>query len=74
MEILEQIAQSKKVTKAQIALAWILCRNDEIAAIPGTRKIHRLEENLGAYNVELTETDMAEIQDSLPVEAAGNRY
>ena len=74
VEVLEQIAQSKKVTKAQIALAWILCQNDEIAAIPGTRKIHRLEENLGAYNVELTETDMAEIQNSIPQATVGNRY
>lgn len=74
VEVLEQIAQRKKVTKAQIALAWILCQNDEIAAIPGTRKIHRLEENLGAYDVELTDADMAEIQNSMPQETMGNRY
>jgi len=74
VEVIEKIAQSKKVTKAQIALAWILSQNDEIAAIPGTRKINRLEENLGAYNVELTESDMAEIQKSMPQETVGNRY
>ena len=74
VEVIEKIAQSKKVTKAQIALAWILSQNDEIAAIPGTRKINRLEENLGAYNVELTESDMAEIQKSMPQATVGNRY
>jgi len=74
VEVIEEIAQSKKVTKAQIALAWILSQNDEIAAIPGTRKIHRLEENLGAYKVELTESDMAEIQKSMPQATVGNRY
>ncbi|MBE2218307.1 MAG: aldo/keto reductase [Ignavibacteria bacterium] len=74
VEVIEQIAQRKKATKAQIALAWILSQNDEIAAIPGTRKINRLEENLGAYNVELTESDMAEIQKSMPQATVGNRY
>ncbi len=74
VEVIEQIAQRKKVTKAQIALAWILSQNDKIAAIPGTRKIQRLEENLGAYNVELTEADLAEIQNSMPQATVGNRY
>lgn len=74
VEVIEEISQRKKATKAQIALAWILSQNDEIAAIPGTRKIHRLEENLGAYNVELTESDMAEIQKSMPQATIGNRY
>ena len=74
VEVIEGIAQRKKAAKAQIALAWILSQNDEIAAIPGTRKIHRLEENLGAYNVELTESDMAEIQNSMPQATVGNRY
>ena len=74
VEVIEQIAQEKKVTKAQVALAWLLSQNDEIVSIPGTRKVNRLEENLGAYKVELTETDLAVIQKSLPSETIGNRY
>jgi len=72
--IVEQMAQDKKVSKAQIALAWVLSQNDEIVTIPGTRKIHRLEENLGAFNVALTDTDIAIIQNSLPKETIGSRY
>jgi aryl-alcohol dehydrogenase-like predicted oxidoreductase len=74
VEVIEQIAQDKKVSKAQIALAWVLSQNDEIVTIPGTRKIYRLEENLGAFPVELTETDLAVIQNSIPSETIGNRY
>ena len=74
VEVIEQIAQDKKVSKAQVALAWLLSQNDEIVSIPGTRKVHRLEENLGAYKVELTETDLAVIQKSMPSETIGNRY
>lgn len=74
VEVIEQIAQDKKVSKAQVALAWLLSQNDEIVSIPGTRKVNRLEENLGAYKVELTETDLAVIQKSLPSETIGNRY
>ncbi|MCA0447717.1 MAG: aldo/keto reductase [Bacteroidetes bacterium] len=74
VEVIDQIAQSKGVTKAQVALAWVLSQNDEIVAIPGTRKIHRLEENLGAANVELTPSDLALIQKSMPAETIGNRY
>lgn len=74
VEVIDQIAQSKKATKAQVALAWVLSQNDEIVTIPGTRKIHRLEENLGAYKVELTNTDLAIIQKSMPSVTIGNRY
>ncbi|WP_276975504.1 aldo/keto reductase [Flavobacterium filum] len=74
VEVLEQIAQDKKVTKAQIALAWVLSQNEEIVTIPGTRKIHRLEENLGAFKVELTNADLAIIQNSLPSATIGSRY
>lgn len=74
VEVIEKIARRKKATKAQIALAWILSRNDEIVTIPGTRKIHRLEENLGAYNVDLTQADLEEIQSSMPAVTVGNRY
>jgi aryl-alcohol dehydrogenase-like predicted oxidoreductase len=74
VEVIDQLAQSKGVSKAQIALAWILCQNDEITTIPGTKKVHRLEENLGAYNVELTSADLAMIAEHLPSETVGNRY
>ena len=74
VEVIDQIAQTKHVSKAQVALAWVLSQNDEIIAIPGTGKIHRLEENLGAFRVELTKTDMAVIQESMPLETIGDRY
>jgi aryl-alcohol dehydrogenase-like predicted oxidoreductase len=74
VEVVEEIAQNKKASKAQVALAWVLSKNDEIVTIPGTRKVHRLEENLGAFKVELTDTDLATIQSSLPSHTIGNRY
>lgn len=74
VEIIDELAREKGVTKAQIALSWILSQNDEITAIPGTRKIHRLEENLGAYNVVLTGSDMERIKASMPKETIGSRY
>ena len=74
IEIIDQIARRKGVSKAQIALAWILSQNDEITTIPGTRKIHRLEENLGSYLIELTETDLADIDDNIPSQTVGERY
>ena len=74
VEVIDQLAKDKGVTKAQVALSWILSQNDEITAIPGTRKIHRLEENLGAYNVELTPADLEIIEASMPKETIGNRY
>ena len=74
VEVIDQIAKSKNVSNAQVALAWVLRQNDEIVAIPGTRKVHRLQENLGAFEVELTNTDMAIIENSMPTETIGNRY
>ena len=74
VEVIDTIAKRKGATKAQIALAWILSQNDEIATIPGTRKVHRLEENLGAFDVDLNPNDLAEIGESLPLETFGERY
>ncbi len=74
VDVVEEIAQSKGATKAQIALAWVLSQNDEITPIPGTRKIHRLEENLGAFNLELTRDDLATIEKHAPSETIGDRY
>ncbi len=74
VEVVDRIAQSKGVSKAQVALAWILSQNDEIVSIPGTRKIHRLKENIGALNVELTQTDLLVIEESMPSKTVGERY
>jgi aryl-alcohol dehydrogenase-like predicted oxidoreductase len=74
VQAIDQLANDKGATKAQIALAWILSQNDEITAIPGTRKINRLEENLGALNVELTQADFNNIEASMPKVTIGNRY
>jgi aryl-alcohol dehydrogenase-like predicted oxidoreductase len=75
VDLLKRIAMQKKATPAQIALAWLLARKPWIVPIPGTTKLHRLEENLGAADVELTAGDLAEIQRAaaeIPVE--GERY
>jgi aryl-alcohol dehydrogenase-like predicted oxidoreductase len=74
VEVLDQLAKDKGVTKAQIALAWILTQNEEITAIPGTRKVSRLKENLGAYSVSLTQADLDIIETSMPKITVGNRY
>ncbi len=74
VEVIEEMAQSKGVSKAQLALAWVLSQNDEITTIPGTRKVHRLQENLGAFNVTLTSAELEEIDAHLPSETTGGRY
>jgi len=73
--VLGQIAASKKVTPAQIALAWLLARKPWIVPIPGTTKLHRLEENIGAASVELTADDLGEIETALAnITVQGDRY
>jgi aryl-alcohol dehydrogenase-like predicted oxidoreductase len=62
VELLRSIAERKKATPAQIALAWLLAQKPGIVPIPGTTKLHRLEENLGAVNVDLTSGDLREIE------------
>lgn len=74
VEVIGRLAEAKGATKAQIALAWILSRNDEITVIPGTKRIHRLEENLGAYDVDLTQADLDIIESSMPANTVGSRY
>jgi aryl-alcohol dehydrogenase-like predicted oxidoreductase len=72
---LGQIASRKGATSAQIALAWLLAQKPWIVPIPGTTKLHRLEENIGAANVVLTPADLAEINKALAaVEVQGARY
>ena len=75
VDLVTRIAAEKKATPAQIALAWILAQKPWIVPIPGTTKLHRLEENLGATNVELTAGDLREIdQASSKIEIQGARY
>ena len=61
VDLLARIAEPKKATPAQIALAWLLAQRPWIVPIPGTTKLHRLEENIGAVAVELTPEDLDEI-------------
>lgn len=75
VELLGVIATEKKATPAQIALAWLLARKPWIVPIPGTTKLHRLEENVGATSIELTAADLARINDALArIEVKGDRY
>ena len=74
VDVIGGLAQSKGVSKAQIALAWILSQNEEITVIPGTRKVHRLEENLRSFQVELTPSDMETIEEHMPKDVVGERY
>jgi len=64
VDLLKRVAERKRATPAQIALAWLLARKPWIVPIPGTTKLHRLEENLGAADVELTVDELHEIQDA----------
>lgn len=64
VELLNKIAAQKQATAAQIALAWLLAQKPWIVPIPGTTKLHRLEENIGAANVELTPGDLGEIEEA----------
>jgi aryl-alcohol dehydrogenase-like predicted oxidoreductase len=75
IDLLGQIAQRKDATPAQVALAWLLAQKPWIVPIPGTTKVHRLEENVGAAGVELTEGDLREIETSASqITAHGARY
>ena len=64
VELLARIAREKRATPAQVALAWLLSRKPWIVPIPGTTKLHRLDENLGALELELTAADLAELDDA----------
>jgi aryl-alcohol dehydrogenase-like predicted oxidoreductase len=73
VELLGRIAARKDATPAQIALAWLLAQKPWIVPIPGTTKLHRLEENIAATEIELSDDDLREIEDA-QVEARGARY
>lgn len=75
VDVLSKIAAQKDVTNAQIALAWLLAQKPWIVPIPGTTKLHRLQENLGAAAVELSAGDLAEIERAVSaIEVQGARY
>jgi aryl-alcohol dehydrogenase-like predicted oxidoreductase len=75
VELLERIAERKDATPAQIALAWILARKPWIVPIPGTTKLHRLEENLAAADIDLADDDLHEIEAAAAqITAEGARY
>jgi aryl-alcohol dehydrogenase-like predicted oxidoreductase len=75
VELVTRIAARKGATPAQIALAWLLAQRPWILPIPGTTKLHRLEENLGAVDVELTTDDLREIEDAAAdITVHGARY
>jgi diketogulonate reductase-like aldo/keto reductase len=75
VDMLGSIASSKKATPAQIALAWLLAQKSWIVPIPGTTKVERLKENLGAAGVELTEGELRKIGDALMhIRVEGDRY
>jgi aryl-alcohol dehydrogenase-like predicted oxidoreductase len=75
IELLGKIAERKKATSAQIALAWLLTQKPWIVPIPGTTKLHRLEENIGAAAIELTPDDLREIESAASkIKVQGARY
>jgi aryl-alcohol dehydrogenase-like predicted oxidoreductase len=75
VDLLGKISERKKATPAQIALGWLMAQKPWIAPIPGTTKLHRLEENIGALGVELTPTDLRDIETaSSNIKVEGARY
>ena len=75
VEHLEVIAAEKGCTPAQLALAWLLAQGTDVMPIPGTKRIARLEENLGAMSVRLSPADLDRISAAIPIgAAAGTRY
>ena len=75
VDLLGSIAEQKKATPAQIALAWLLAQKPWIVPIPGTTKLHRLEENIGAAAVELTPDDLRQIDAAASkIKVEGARY
>jgi aryl-alcohol dehydrogenase-like predicted oxidoreductase len=75
VDLLGEIAKRKKATPAQIALAWLLAQKPWIVPIPGTTKLHRLEENIGAASIELTSDDLREIESAASkIKVEGARY
>ena len=75
VDLLKRMAADKGATAAQIALAWLLAQKPWIVPIPGTKKLDRLEENLGAVDVSLSAADLAEIgRGAAEIKVEGERY
>ncbi len=75
IDLLEQIAAQKSATPAQIALAWLLAQKPWIVPIPGSRKLDRLDENIGAVNIHLTTADLSQIDNAMSqITVVGDRY
>ena len=75
VDLLKKIAAEKEATPAQIALAWLLAQKPWIVPIPGTTKLHRLKENLGAAEIHLTDDELKNINEaSSKIKLTGNRY
>ena len=75
IDLLERIAAQHDATPAQIALALLLAQKPWVVPIPGTRKLHRLDENIGSVDIELTADDLNEISDVMSkITVVGDRY
>lgn len=75
VELIKKVAAEKNATPAQIALAWMLAQKPWIVPIPGTRKLERLEENIGAVDIELTAEELSDLKDALSkIVLSGDRY
>jgi aryl-alcohol dehydrogenase-like predicted oxidoreductase len=75
VDLARRVADARGTTPAQVALAWLLAKKPWIAPIPGTRRLERLEENLGAADLTLTPDDIAELDDaSARIQVQGERY
>ncbi len=75
VDLIAKVAESKKATPAQIALAWVLAQKPWIVPIPGTTKLHRLKENIGAVSIQLTADELQEIEAaSAQIKVMGTRY
>jgi aryl-alcohol dehydrogenase-like predicted oxidoreductase len=75
VDLLKHVAAEKGATPAQIALAWLLAQRPYVVPIPGTTKLHRLEENIGAASIELTPADLKEIDEAaMQIPTEGERY
>ena len=75
IDLLVRIGEQKRATPAQVALAWLLAQKPWIIPIPGSRKLERLDENIGAVDIELTPDDLREIESALStMTIQGDRY
>ena len=73
VDVVKEVAAANGATPAQVALAWVLSRGDDVVPIPGTRRAARLEENVGALEVALTDEDLARLE-PLSQQVVGARY